>query len=106
MFARQDFSTFLVCCSGDLSDNESEEKPSVAIYGGSICILTGLFGKKESVRQPVLSSYFVALRKRVAYTDIFSLQAGNLKMSCLLCNQSAYMTSWLVRVVWRYMMYA
>ena len=42
MFARLDFSTFLVCCSGDLSDNESEEKPSVAICGGSICILTGL----------------------------------------------------------------
>ena len=29
-------------CSEDLSDNESEEKPSVAICGGSICILTGL----------------------------------------------------------------
>ena len=43
MFARLDFSTFLVCCSGDLSDNESEEKPSVAICGGSICILTGLW---------------------------------------------------------------
>ena len=42
MFARLDFSTFLVCCSGDLSDNESEEKPSVAICGVSICILTGL----------------------------------------------------------------
>ena len=42
MFARLDFSRFLVCCSGDLSDNESEEKPSVAICGGSICILTGL----------------------------------------------------------------
>ena len=42
MFARLDFSTFLVCCSGDLSDNESDEKPSVAICGGSICILTGL----------------------------------------------------------------
>ena len=42
MFARLEFSTFLVCCSGDLSDNESEEKPSVAICGGSICILTGL----------------------------------------------------------------
>ena len=42
MFARLDFSTFLVCCSGDLSDHESEEKPSVAICGGSICILTGL----------------------------------------------------------------
>ena len=44
MFARLDFSTFLVCCSGELSDNESEEKPSVAICGGSICILTGLNG--------------------------------------------------------------
>ena len=42
MFARLDFPRFLVCCSGDLSDNESEEKPSVAICGGSICILTGL----------------------------------------------------------------
>ena len=42
MFAYLDFSTFLVCCSGDLSDNESQEKPSVAICGGSICILTGL----------------------------------------------------------------
>ena len=42
MFARLEFSTFLVCCSGDFSDNESEEKPSVAICGGSICILTGL----------------------------------------------------------------
>ena len=43
MFARLNFSTFLVCCSEDLSDNESEEKPSVAICGGSICILTGLY---------------------------------------------------------------
>ena len=42
MFARLDFPRFLVCCSGDLSDNESEEKPSVAICGGSICMLTGL----------------------------------------------------------------
>ena len=42
MFARLDFPRFLVCCSGDLSDNESEEKPSVAICGGSICLLTGL----------------------------------------------------------------
>ena len=42
MFARIDFYTCLVYCSGDLSDNESEEKPSVAICGGSICILTGL----------------------------------------------------------------
>ena len=40
MFA--DFSTFLICCSGDFSDNKSDEKPSVAICGGSICILTGL----------------------------------------------------------------
>ena len=51
MFARLDFSTFLVYCSGYLSDNESEEKPSVAICGGSICILTGLVGllyRKES----------------------------------------------------------
>ena len=42
MFARLDVSTFLICCSGDLSDNESDEKHSVAICGGSICILTGL----------------------------------------------------------------
>ena len=42
MFARLDFRRFLVCCSGDISDDESEEKPSVAIFGGSICILTGL----------------------------------------------------------------
>ena len=45
MFARLDFSTFLICCSGDRSDNESDEKPSVAICGGSICILTGLVGQ-------------------------------------------------------------
>ena len=43
MFARLDFRRFLVSCSGDISDDESEEKPSVAICGGSICILTGLF---------------------------------------------------------------
>ena len=42
MSARLDFSTFLICCSGDFSDNKSDEKPSVAICGGSICILTGL----------------------------------------------------------------
>ena len=56
MFARLDFSTFLICCSGDFSDNKSDEKPSVAICGGSICILTGLViivrfamsGKKRS----------------------------------------------------------
>ena len=41
MLARLDFSTFLICWSEDLSDNESDEKP-VAICGGSICILTGL----------------------------------------------------------------
>ena len=35
-------SRFLICCSGDLSDNESEEQPSVAICGGSICRVTGL----------------------------------------------------------------
>ena len=50
MFARLDFSTFLICCSGDLSDNESDEKPSVAICGGSICILTGLGHLKEVAR--------------------------------------------------------
>ena len=43
MFARLDFRRFLVCCSGDIYDDESEEKPSVAICGGSICILTGLY---------------------------------------------------------------
>ena len=48
MFARLDFSTFLVCCSGDLSDDEIEEKPSVAIYGGSICILTGLLAQLQN----------------------------------------------------------
>ena len=42
MFARLDFRRFLVCCSGYISDDESEEKPSVAICGGYICILTGL----------------------------------------------------------------
>ena len=48
MLARLDFSTFLICCSGDLSDNESDEKPSVAICGWSICILTGpLIGKGD-----------------------------------------------------------
>ena len=47
MFARLDFPRFLVCCSGDLSDDESEEKPSVAICGGSICILTGLYGAEH-----------------------------------------------------------
>ena len=34
MFARLDFSTFLICLSGDLSGNKSEEKASVAICGG------------------------------------------------------------------------
>ena len=42
MFARLDFSRFLICCSGDLYDNESEEKPYVANSGGSICLLTVL----------------------------------------------------------------
>ena len=32
--ARLDFSTFLICFSGDLSGNKSEEKASVAICGG------------------------------------------------------------------------
>ena len=50
MFASLDFSTFLICCSGDLSDNESDEKPSVAICGGSICILTGLIGQSIAQR--------------------------------------------------------
>ena len=35
MFARLDFSTFLICYSGDLSGNESEEKAYVAICCGS-----------------------------------------------------------------------
>ena len=35
MFARLDFSTFLICYSGDRSGNKSEEKASVAICGGS-----------------------------------------------------------------------
>ena len=34
MFARLDFSTFLICFSRDLSGNKSEEKASVAICGG------------------------------------------------------------------------
>ena len=34
MFARLDFSTFVICYSGDLSGNKSEEKASVAICGG------------------------------------------------------------------------
>ena len=49
MFARLDFSTFLICCSGDFSDNKSDEKPSVAICGGSICILTGLMSNLSEV---------------------------------------------------------
>ena len=51
MFARLDFSTFLVCCSGNLSDNESEEKLSVAICGGSMCILTELFSGLASMQE-------------------------------------------------------
>ena len=35
MFAHLDFRRFLVCCSADISDDESEEKPSVAFCGGS-----------------------------------------------------------------------
>ena len=35
MFARLDFSTFLICYSRDLSGNKSKEKSSVAICGGS-----------------------------------------------------------------------
>ena len=45
MFACLDFSTFLICYSGDLSGNKSEEKASVAICDGSSIIwhrLTGL----------------------------------------------------------------
>ncbi len=40
------FFYIFICCSGDLSDNESDEKPSVAICGGSICILTGLYNDR------------------------------------------------------------
>ena len=56
MFARLDFYTFLICCSGDLSDNESDEKPSVAICGGSICILTGLKGTHLFVNEDMTRS--------------------------------------------------
>ena len=35
MFACLDFSTFLICYSGDRSGNKSEEKSSVAICGWS-----------------------------------------------------------------------
>ena len=35
MFARLDFSTFLIGYSGDLCGNKSEEKASVAICDGS-----------------------------------------------------------------------
>ena len=52
MFARLDFRRFLVCCSGDISDDESEEKPSVAICGGSICILTVLLADRVSAYVP------------------------------------------------------
>ena len=41
-FAWLDFSRLLICYSGDLSDHKSKEKASVAICGGSFCILTGL----------------------------------------------------------------
>ena len=60
MFARLDFPRFLVCCSGDLSDDESEEKPSVAICGGSICILTGL--NDETVTNIISSCYNTPIR--------------------------------------------
>ena len=39
MFARLDFSTFLICFSGDLSGDKSEEKASGAICGGLSHIL-------------------------------------------------------------------
>ena len=51
MFARLDFSTFLICCFEDISDNESEEKPSVAICGGSICILTELISNSQAFQK-------------------------------------------------------
>ena len=34
LFARLDFSRFLIFCSGELSGNKPEEKASVAICGG------------------------------------------------------------------------
>ena len=59
VFARLDFSTFLICRSGDLSDNESDEKPSVAFCGGSICILTGLQCDKvnKKVKEMAYNTY-------------------------------------------------
>jgi hypothetical protein len=41
-FAWIDFPILLVCHSRDLSGTKTEENPSVAICGGSFCILTGL----------------------------------------------------------------
>ena len=74
MFARLDFSTFLICCSGDLSDNGSDEKPSVAICGGSICILTGLLRNKQTVRNVYtrLQQYY-DLSERAMFTFSYSL---------------------------------
>ena len=60
MFARLDFPRFLVCCSGDLSDNESEEKPSVAICGWSICILTGLSREMQYLNIKGKGSFYIA----------------------------------------------
>jgi hypothetical protein len=44
-FAWIDFPILLVCHSRDLSATKTEVKPSVAICGGSFCILTGLQGE-------------------------------------------------------------
>ena len=54
ILARLEFSRFLIknlSCSGDLSDNESEEKHYVAICGGSICILTTLLVELMTMRE-------------------------------------------------------
>ena len=64
MFARLYFSIFLVCCSGDIFDNESEEKPSVAICGGSISILTGLISSMHAVGRGLRPTYKIANCRR------------------------------------------
>ena len=61
MFARLDFSTFLICCSGDFSANKSDEKPSVAICGGSICILTGLMADTQLLLSAALQFMMILL---------------------------------------------
>ena len=57
MFARLDFRRFLVFCSGDISDDESEEKPSVAICGGSIYILTGIYASLNNASHTAIDLY-------------------------------------------------